>query len=63
MTSVLTSITNLISEGETENVAILNIENEIKITTNINIENKFILYNKHHETRTSLRIIIKRTKI
>ena len=33
MTSVLTSITNLISEGETENVAILNIENEIKITT------------------------------
>ncbi len=33
MSSVLTSITNLLSSNEKENVAIINIENEIRITT------------------------------
>lgn len=33
MTSVLTSITNLIDSREKENIAIINIENEIRITT------------------------------
>lgn len=38
ITSVLTSITNLIDENEKENVSIINIENEIRITTITNGE-------------------------